>query len=95
MEPHRHLVERTALTLLRSGQLKQDDFYIRPDNACHLTRDSRRVFLQQLQQRILRPVLSRDGKQKRNHLEHMLHTAWQLIRQLRDPTQQVNFFRIK
>lgn len=95
MEPHRHLVERTALTLLRSGQLKQDDFYIRSDNACYLTRDGRRIFLQQLQQRILRPVLARDGDQKRNHLEHMLQTAWQLIRHLRDPNQQVNFFRIK
>ena len=95
MEAYRHLVERTALTLLRSGQLKEDDFYIRQDNACYLTRDGRRIFLQQLQQRILRPVLAKGEEQNHDLLEHMLQTAWQLIRQLRNPEQRVDFFRIK
>ena len=95
MEVYRHLVERTALTLLRSGQLKQDDFYTRPDNACYLTRDGRRIFFQQLQQRILRPVLAKGEEKNRDLLEHMLQTAYQLIRQLRDTEQSVIFFRVK
>ena len=84
MEVYRHLVERTALTLLRSSQLKQDDFYTRSDNACYLTRNGRRIFLQQLQQRILRPVLAKGEEKKHNLLEHMLQTAYQLIRHLRN-----------
>ncbi len=95
MEVFRHLVERTALTLLRSGQLKENDFYHLPDGACRLTREAIKIYLTQLNARMLKPVTDKSEQITANMHEHLLRQANQLIRKIRGQDQPVHFFKIK
>ena len=96
MESYRHLVERTALTMLRAGQLKEDDFYILKTGACQLSRRGLRAYLHQLEQRLLKPMLARDEEEPQTLQEHMLMTAHGLIRYIRSPGARApDFFRLK
>ena len=95
MEVFRHLVERTAMTLLRSGQLKEDHFYTLPDGSCRLTSDAIRIYLKQLNSRILTPVYDKYLEASMTMQEHLLRTARQLVQNIRDPDNQVDFYRLR
>lgn len=59
MEPFRHVVERTALTLLLRRELGPDDFASSPAGACHLSDAARRKFFALLLQRFETKVRAR------------------------------------
>ncbi len=95
MEVFRHIVERTALTMLRSGQLKADNFYILQDGSCRLTRDALKIYLTQLSSRMLKPLVDKNHINSMNMHEHLLQQANQLIRHIRDCEQPIKFFMLK
>ena len=96
MEAYRHIIERTALTVLRSGQLKPDNFYYLDNGACQLTREGLRTYLTQLSSRMLNPVVSNlHPEEPANIHEQLLRNANQLIHNIRNPQRNVEFFRIK
>ena len=95
MEAYRHIIERTALTLLRAGQLKPEDFYRLDNGACQLTRDALRIYLNQLSQRMLKPISSQTQPEPITLHQHILQNAFQLIRNIRHPASQVDFYRLK
>jgi len=61
MEPFRHLVERTACTVLIRGELKADDFSMDPDRGCRLGRSALKRYLQRLAEAFARPMSPLDG----------------------------------
>lgn len=98
METYRHIVDRTAMTVLRSGQLKTEDFYILPDGSCRLTQDAIRIYLKQLSARILKPMVSKqfnNNSEALNMHEHLLQTSNQIIRLIRNNQEQVVFFKLR
>ncbi len=95
MEVFRHIVERTAMTMLRSGQIKADDFYILHDGCCRLTRDALKIYLTQLNSRMLKPMLDKNHATPMSMHEQLLRQANQLIRNIRNSDEPVAFFKLK
>jgi len=62
MEPFRHLVERTACTVLTRNELKQDDFTLDESRGCRLERDALKRYLARLAESFARETDSMDGK---------------------------------
>lgn len=62
MEPFRHLVERTALSFLSSGDVSPEDFLVTDKSGCRLSRSARRLYLTRLSERFERPLQGRDGE---------------------------------
>lgn len=95
MEPFRHIVERTAITLLRSAQLKAEDFYKLQDGSCRLTQSALKTYLTQLNSRMLKPVVDKNHATAMNMHEQLMRLSNQLIRNIRHPEQPVAFFMLK
>ena len=95
MEVHRHLVERCAISLLRSAQLKAEDFYQLPGGACQLTQAGIRLWLTQLSQRMLKPIQAKHSDKKLTTHEHLMQQSIQLVQHLRDEHKPVEFYRLK
>lgn len=95
METFRHIVERTAMTMLRSGQLKEEHFYKLPEGACRMTSDALRIYLAQLNNRILTKVSAKKIDEPMTMQEHLLRTGTQLVQNIRDPETPVDFFKLK
>jgi group II intron reverse transcriptase/maturase/CRISPR-associated endonuclease Cas1 len=95
MESYRHIVERCALTVIRSGQLKKEDFYTLKNGACQLTRAGLKSYLYQLNSRILKPVGSKNIDTVLPLQQHLMHTVHQLINHIRNPETEVHFFEVK
>ena len=95
MEVFRHIIERTAMTMLRSGQLKPDDFYILHDDSCRLTRGALKIYLTQLNSRMLKPLADKNSSTAMNMHEQLLRQANQLIRNIRNSNELVEFFKLK
>lgn len=95
MEVFRHIVERTAITLLRSAQLKPEDFYQLRDGSCRLTQSAIKIYLTQLNSRMLKSMVDKNHTIAMNMHEQLLRHANQLIRNIRHPEQFVEFFKVK
>jgi len=95
MEVFRHVVERVAMTVLRSGQIKINDFYFLDDASCRLTQGALKIYLIQLNARMLKSVLDKNYPVSMTMHEHLLRQANQLIRNIRDEEQAVSFFKLK
>jgi len=61
MEPFRHLVERTACTVINRGELKAQDFTTTEQQGCRLSRNALKRYLQRLAESMTRPMSTLDG----------------------------------
>lgn len=95
MEVFRHVIERTAMTMLRSRQLKPNDFYTLHDGSCRLTSDALRIYLNQVSSRMLKPITDKNYLNPMNLHEHLLRLSNQLIRNIRSNDVDVRFFMLK
>ena len=95
MEPFRHLVERTACTVLIRGELKADDFSTDPDRGCRLGRAALKRYLQRLAEAFARPMSPLDAD-KGNYYQLMQRQLISLDRLRRgEATFAPWFFRTK
>ena len=78
MEPFRHLVERTALTLLRRGQLKVEEFQQAGGNAS-LYPSAKRLYLTALEQRFSETIKALESDVALNLHQHVKVQAQSLI----------------
>jgi len=70
MEPFRHLVERTACTVLKRGELKQDDFALDDERGCRLEREALKRYLTRLSEAMARATSASDAESG-NFYQHM------------------------
>jgi group II intron reverse transcriptase/maturase/CRISPR-associated endonuclease Cas1 len=82
MEPFRHLVERTALTLIQRRELDPGDFYAAADGACLLKAAARRHFLAILLECFNTPVTAYRDDTATTPLQHIHRQNLSLIRWL-------------
>ena len=82
MEPFRHVVERAALTLLSTQQLKPQDFS-QTENGCQLSRAGRRQYYGVLAQRFEQTLKSRE-QDSGTLIQHMAKQNQLLINLLRN-----------
>tara|TARA_B100000768_G_scaffold40822_1_gene39683 strand:+ start:149 stop:754 length:606 start_codon:yes stop_codon:yes gene_type:complete len=68
MEPFRHLVERTVLTVIKCKQLSTDDFSQHETQGVQMSQEAQKIYLTQLEKRFLTPV-----KVKGQSTGHSLH----------------------
>ena len=80
MEPFRHVVERSAISLLTRRELKPDDFSYTPTGACQIDDEARRKYLATLVQRFEKPVRSL-GDDKPQKLFNHLHVQAVALRE--------------
>ncbi len=78
MEPFRHLVERSALTVVSRHEITHDDFILRPDGRCIIDDQARRRFLTLLLTRWETTVKCRGESQPKNHFTHLYQQALSL-----------------
>lgn len=71
LEPFRHLVERTALTLLQRRQLTPKDFVSREDGACYIDGEARRNYLAHLIGRLNAPLKAYQEADAKTPLDHL------------------------
>jgi CRISPR-associated endonuclease Cas1 len=86
MEPFRHLVERCALRLVRKKQLDLDGFVIEGD-ACRMNNQSRRFYLEQLQEVFTAPVMAAGGGDPATLHGHLHRQNLSLIAWLREENE--------
>ena len=79
MEPFRHLVERTALTVLNKQTLKVEDFEYRNSGACYLHNSARRKYLAALTQRLEISIRARGQEEAQPILAHLQTQCQSLI----------------
>ncbi len=84
MEPFRHVVERTALTLIKRGQLKPAHFYFNNHGHCRLNDEGFRIYYPALIEALNRPVKGRNMVNERSMPEHAYAQALSLLRHIRD-----------
>ena len=71
MEPFRHLIERTALSLVNRGEIKVDDFSDSATGACYISHNARRKYMALLLQRFDTQVKARGQAEAQSWLRHM------------------------
>ncbi len=79
MEPFRHIVERTALTMLSQQSLKLEDFYYTQAGACYLTNTARRKYFANLSQRFDTSIKARGQTESHKVIHHMYRQCVSLI----------------
>lgn len=67
MEPFRHLVERSAWTVLNRRELREDDFHADPTNGCRLSPAAKRTYLARLAQAFARRQTTHDDQHGNYH----------------------------
>lgn len=70
MEPFRHLVERTASSVLTRRELTADDFHLHPQQGCRLQPAALRRYLARLAEAMVRPLTALDDSSADFH-DHM------------------------
>lgn len=75
MEPFRHLVERSALTMISRGELSVDDFSYTQAKACLLKDEAKRKYLSLLMQNWEIKVTALGGSEALTWLDHMNQQA--------------------
>ncbi|MGH8552312.1 MAG: CRISPR-associated endonuclease Cas1, partial [Methylococcales bacterium] len=78
MEPFRHLVERTALTVLLRKELTPQDFSYTPAGACRIENQARRKFLALLLQRWDSAVRAKGELEADPYFQHLYKQALSL-----------------
>lgn len=73
MEPFRHLVERTALSLLNRQDISPDDFSFSPAGRCNINNQARRKYIALLLQRLDSKIKARGALEAETWLSHMQH----------------------
>lgn len=71
MEPFRHLVERTALTLVQRRELTVKDFFTTAQGACRLQNSARRDYLAKLLERLNTPLTAVNDDTAQTPLQHL------------------------
>jgi group II intron reverse transcriptase/maturase/CRISPR-associated endonuclease Cas1 len=75
MEPFRHIVEATALTVVNRRQIKAEDFSRSPAGACIMAAAARRIYLALLIDRFQTPVRALGDPEPATLLEHLHRQA--------------------
>jgi CRISPR/Cas system-associated endonuclease Cas1 len=75
MEPFRHIVEATALTVVNRRQIKAEDFSRSPAGACIMAAAARRTYLALLIDRFQTPVRALGDPEPATLLEHLHRQA--------------------
>ena len=84
MEPFRHIVERTAMSLLLHHRIRRSEFqWRRGDQQCGLQAGARRRFLTALAARFESPVKGRAGGEALPLMEHLRRQALSLRKEIR------------
>jgi len=71
MEPFRHLVERTALSLIKRHDISLDDFSFADSGACNINNQARRKYIALLLQRLDTKIKARGQEEAETWLKHM------------------------
>ncbi|MCK5726932.1 MAG: CRISPR-associated endonuclease Cas1 [Thiotrichaceae bacterium] len=71
MEPFRHLIERTAISLINRHEIKQDDFSYTVAGACLISDSARRQYIALLLQRFDTKIKARGQTEAQSWLYHM------------------------
>ena len=71
MEPFRHLVERTAITLIKRHEIKIDDFSYNTTGGCIISNQARRKYLALLMQRWETKIKARGEEKPQTWLKHL------------------------
>jgi len=79
MEPFRHLVERTVLSMVHRKQLSPEDFSQQSDNKCEISANARKRYLQSLISTLETPVLAKGAEQAEAIHEHLYQQALSLV----------------
>lgn len=93
MEPFRHLVETTALTVINRRQLKAADF-TQTDDGCRLAPAARNRYLTALAHTLSHPMSDRQGNSASAH-EHLYAQLQSLVRHIEDPDMAFDAVRLK
>lgn len=83
MEPFRHLVERVALEVLETKQLKLEDFITTEQGGCYLTHEARRRYLAKLSEQFETPFRGQQwekGAKLKVHLQYQVSHVVNWIR---------------
>jgi len=75
MEPFRHLVERSALTLLMRRELSESDFSQTPAGASRMTDAARRKYLTLLMERFETTMRAHGEAESRKAIDHLHRQA--------------------
>ena len=79
MEPFRHLVERTALTLINKKILGCDDFIYTADGACQIKNKARKAYFMALSQTLEVHIKARGQTEAQKILKHIHNQSLSLI----------------
>ena len=71
MEPFRHLVERTAISLIKRHEIKLADFSFNLSGSCHINDNARRKFLALLLQRFEVKIKAKGEIEPQSWLKHL------------------------
>ena len=71
MEPFRHLIERTAVSLIKRHEIKIEDFTYNLSGSCHINNDARRKYLALLLQRWEVKVKAKGQVEPQSWLRHL------------------------
>ena len=71
MEPFRHLVERTALSVIQRREIKPQDFFTATDGACMMQKDARRTYITQLLEGFNAPVAAYGEEKPITPVQHI------------------------
>ncbi len=71
MEPFRHLIERTAISLINRNEIKVDDFSYSVTAACQISDSARRKYMALLLQRFNSKIKARGQAEPQSWLRHM------------------------
>ncbi len=95
MEPFRYLVDRTVLKSVTHHQLTPADFTVQPDGAYYLNPQPRRLFLQELSERLNQPVKGRGSAVAGTFEENMVEQIRHYIGWLRGEVAEFQPWRVR
>lgn len=71
MEPFRHLIERTAISLIKRHEIKLEDFSYNPSGSCYISDKARRKYLALILQRWEVKVKAKGQLEAQSWLKHL------------------------
>ena len=94
MEPFRHLVERTVLTVIKRKQLSPDDFSQHETQGVQMSQEAQKIYLTQLEKRFLIPVKVK-GQSTGHCLHGHLHQQNMSLKQCLNNISEFNAFLLR
>ena len=95
IEPFRHVVERVALKMLDSRQLRADDFVTSEEKGCRLVDEARRHYLAKLSERFETPFRGQQSDKSAKLQEHLQYQVGNVVNWIRGRNTQFSVWRMR